>query len=290
MSSFVKIGLVGGVLFGASAGASWFLQKQKHKHAEDSALAEEDGAAEGGEHGAAKASANGGHGSSGSSHAAADAGSHAPATAASRPGSTTEGASETGLPATVRPRPVSVEELLKYSLSLKSREETISQRERELERKQSQANLVLADIRGEQQELDGLRTQIKEQLGGIESLLQQLDEDRRDLEAQKATAQTELKQLQGILDDKQQSQQENIKRMSTWFQGMDPDKAATVLKELSNDGKLDLAVQMLSNFEEREASKILSAIDDTSLTVQLAEAFREFKKPAAKAADTKKRR
>jgi flagellar motility protein MotE (MotC chaperone) len=75
--------------------------------------------------------------------------------------------------------------------------------------------------------------------------------------------------------------------MSAWFQGMEPEKAAGVLKSLANEGKMELAVQLLANFEEREASKVLAAIDDTQLTVELAEAFQSFKRAPKKDAGKK---
>ncbi|HVJ87960.1 MAG TPA: hypothetical protein VM452_20015, partial [Caulifigura sp.] len=92
----------------------------------------------------------------------------------------------------------------------------------------------------------------------------------------------EMKKYDTVKKDDDVAQRDNVKKMSAWFQGMEPEKAAGLLKGLANEGKMELAVQLLANFEEREASKVLAAIDDTTLTVELAEAFRTFKRAPKK--------
>jgi hypothetical protein len=284
MKNLMMMGLVAGIVFGASAGASWFLQNKKHA-AEHTADKDEHG----------DKHADEGHGSD---HAPAPEKPHAPAAVASHgseaahdahaPGEPKKSAADSlkpldhALPGSIRPRPVSVEELLRYSLGLKSREEAISGREKDLERRQSQVNIALTDIQGEQQELDGLRRSVKDQISAVDNLLAKLADERQQLNADKAKAEEELKKYDTVKKDDDVSQRDNVKRMSAWFQGMEPDKAAGVLKGLVNEGKMELAVQLLANFEEREASKVLAAIDDTTLTVELAEAFRTFKRAPKK--------
>ncbi len=314
MKNILMIGLVGGVVFGASAGASFVLNGKKHKAGHDA----EHGAAEADEspnpaddhheadaHGA-KPAADAGHGASGgdSGHGAAAAGHGSGATAtAHEPAAGSHGAEGKGqpqasaadrlrpldnaLPGSIRPRPVSVEELLRYSLGLKSREEALSGRERDIERRQSQVNIALTDIQGEQHELDGLRRQVKDQISAVDGLLAKLADERLKFAAEKAKAEEEMKKYDTVKKDNDASQRENVKTMSTWFQGIEPEKAAGLLKSFANEGKMDLAVELLANFEDREASKVLGAIDDPSLTVELAEAFQKYKR-APKKTDAKR--
>jgi hypothetical protein len=265
MKNAIFMLLFAGMVFGASAAGSMYLQQRQGStpHAESSDA----------EHGGEAEQRLSGH------HAPIDDSSGPGAESAAEEGSPGGGM---GLPAAVRPAPVSVEELLKYSLGLKSREERIVEREKEIERKQAQADIVQADIEGEQTELDGLRTQVKEELESVERLLTQIGEERQKFEAEKAESEEHLKELRAHEQQSKASEVENIKQLSIWFQSMDPEKAATVINQLAKDGKIDLAVQLLSNFEDREASKILSAIEDTTLTVQLADAFREYQKPTKK--------
>jgi len=294
MKNMLMMGLVAGVIFGASAGASWFLQNKKHA-AHDVAAKDGHGDEHSTDHGADKDHASGeksetptGHGAdSGAAHTAASppsSGGHdAPAVAATKKSAADElKPLEHALPGSIRPRPVSVEELLRYSLGLKTREAAINDREKGLERRQSQVNIALTDIQGEQHELDGLRRQVKDQISAVDNLLAKLTEERQQFEAEKSKAQEEMKKYDTVKKDDDVAQRDNVKKMSAWFQGMEPEKAAGLLKGLANEGKMELAVQLLANFEEREASKVLDAIDDTTLTVELAEAFRTFKRAPKK--------
>jgi hypothetical protein len=283
MKNILMMGLIGGVIFGASAGASFFLQQKKHAAGKDVAATDEHGAGhEADAHGDEK-------------HPAPKEPSHEPkheahadtshSTAATPPEGTSSKSAvdqlrplEHALPSSIRPRPVSVEELLRYSLGLKTREAAIDGKEKDLERRQSQVNIALTDIQGEQHELDGLRRQVKDQITAVDNLLAKLAEERQAFQAEKTKAEEELKKYDTVKKDDDVSQRDNVKRMSAWFQGMEPEKAAGVLKSLANEGKMELAVQLLANFEEREASKVLAAIDDTTLTVELAEAFQKFKR------------
>ena len=185
-------------------------------------------------------------------------------------------AESSDLPVAARPKPMSVEEIIRYGKGIKQRAEQLDKRESQLAEQESQLRLVLADVQGEQKEIDGLRTQIRDQIGTVETLLEQLDLKRsQQSEDLKRTAE-QTKLLEGQQKDVDSLQRDNIKRMSAWFQNMEPAKAATFLKELSNEGKTDMAVQLLSNFEEREASKILAELDDPSLMVELVESFKKL--------------
>jgi len=191
-------------------------------------------------------------------------------------------AESSDLPVAARPKPMSVEEILRYGKGIKQRAEHLDKRESQLAEQDSQLRLVLADVQGEQKEIDGLRTQIRDQIGTVEALLEQLDVKRsQQSEEQKRTAE-QVKLLEDQQKDVDSLQHDNIKRMSAWFQNMEPSKAATFLKELSNDGKTDMAVQLLSNFEEREASKILAELDDPTLMVELIESFKKLKRAEKK--------
>ncbi len=191
-------------------------------------------------------------------------------------------ADHTDLAVAARPKPMSVEEIIRYGKGIKQRAEHLDKRESQLAEQESQLRLVLADVQGEQKEIDGLRTQIRDQIGTVETLLEQLDAKRAQQSEEQKRTEEQTKLLEDQQKDVDSQQHDNIKRMSAWFQNMEPAKAATFLKELSNDGKADMAVQLLSNFEEREASKILAELDDPGLMVELIENFKKLKRAEKK--------
>jgi len=190
----------------------------------------------------------------------------------------------------VRPRAMSVEEILRYGMGLKKREELMKQREQSIAQQESQMKLVFADIQGEQREIEGLRSQMKDQLAAADQRLVEITQASERLAAERVKHEEELKKQVVPGEGVTESQRDNIKRMSAWFQSMEPTKAAQFLKELSNDGKLDLAVQMLANFEEREAAKVLSAFgeEDKALVGEITEAFKNYKRPETTAKKPKK--
>jgi flagellar motility protein MotE (MotC chaperone) len=191
-------------------------------------------------------------------------------------------AESSDLPVAARPKPMSVEEIIRYGKGIKQRAEHLDKRESQLAEQESQLRLVLADVQGEQKEIDGLRTQIRDQIGTVETLLEQLDVKRSQQSEEQKKTEEQTKLLKDQQTDVDSLQRDNIKRMSAWFQNMEPAKAANFLKELSNDGKTDMAVQLLSNFEEREASKILAELDDPGLMVELIENFKKLKREEKK--------
>ncbi|MCA9075331.1 MAG: hypothetical protein KDA93_09880 [Planctomycetaceae bacterium] len=240
----------GGIAFAASAAGSWFLQTQATEEAEP---------------------------------ATAESLFDPPPLPVDESTPNTDSATSDGdLPVAVRPRPMSVEDILQFGLGLNKREKLLNQREESLRQEEQRLQLALADIHGEQQNLEAMHTKLQGQVAACESLLTQVNEARDELLSERQDAEQELKEFSEVRLEATEQERQNIKRMSEWFQGMDSDKAAGALKELANDGKTDLAVQLLANFEEREAAKILSALDDYALMVELAERFKDLKRPEKK--------
>jgi flagellar motility protein MotE (MotC chaperone) len=83
------------------------------------------------------------------------------------------------------------------------------------------------------------------------------------------------------------SEEQNIKKLSTWVQGMDAPTAANLIRTMADNGKMDVAVRLLANFEEREASKVLAALNNPELMAELADKFRTLQRPT-KTADKRK--
>jgi len=285
------------VVFAAAAGGSWFVQNKVlsssgaghgaagsgHGSDEHGAEAEpaSDPGTEAAEHGHAE------------SPALADAhgGGHGEAAAVMPPAGPVQGILTTGpvderMPLPIRPREMSVEELLRYGMGVKEREAQVKTQEEALQKRRVQHQLALADMEGERKEIDGLRVQVSDQLKHAEQLIEKLKEVRSQFLQDQSDAADQMKQIKHERVEIDEEHMDNTKRLSQWIQSMDPEKAAEVLKSMANDGpqQQEIAVQILRNLEEREAAKILSAIEDPKLVQQLIEKFRNLKRPPAKAA------
>jgi len=193
----------------------------------------------------------------------------------------TEGPGEE-LPLAVRPPATSPEEMVRFSLTMGKREEALKKREEELKQERLRLKLVIEDVRTEQRELEGLEEQVRGKIVIAQDYLKSISEKEQELAQQQDVANKELEKYQKHLDAMDQNETANIKRMSTWFQAMTPEKSAEYLSELANDGEMDMAAQILGNLEEREASKVLAAIKEPGLVTQLIDRFKSREPPKKK--------
>lgn len=177
------------------------------------------------------------------------------------------------LPVAVRPRPASTEEILRLGTSMRNREKALKAREEVIQKDRSHLKLIVEDIQSEKLELESLQLEIQGKLAAAEKLLGEVALQRQQLTQEREDAKRELEEIRSAQTEYKESEAGNVKRMSQWIESMEPERAADCLRELSNDGKLDMAVQLLGEFEEREAAKILGAMDD-ALVAQLLDKYR----------------
>ena len=183
--------------------------------------------------------------------------------------------SNDSLPAAIRPRAASVEELVRMGLSLNDREAKLREKEETVQKRELQQQLALADLMTERQSLEGLKAEASQAADRAEQLAAELEarrqEMQQDMDARKAT-EANVPSPEG-----DPSRTSNTKRLAQWIQGMESTKAAELVQEMANDGQMDDAVEILSYFEEREAAKLLSAMEDTTLVNELVIRFRDLK-------------
>lgn len=182
-------------------------------------------------------------------------------------------------PLAVRPKSMSVEEIVRLGLSLKSREQSIKDREEAFRKIESRHQLVLADIEAEQKEIDGMVTLARDQRLKTVEILKEVRQRQIETEKmkQEAVANEEAPRDVGTASDADVAA--NLKAVTAVVQSMTPDKAADVLKQLTNDGKMDMAVKVVAQLDERKAAGILEALDDEKLAGELLEKFSQLKRP-----------
>ena len=167
-------------------------------------------------------------------------------------------------PVAVRPEKLSVEEIVRLGLSIREREQSIRQRESELKKIEARHQLMLADIEAEQKTVQGQFAQISDQRDETMELLKDLKQ--RESVMQQKTQEME-KEAPGSTPTAATSKDlsTNLKEMSEVVQIMEPEKAAVVIKNFANDGKMDVAVQLLSRMEDKRVADILSEVGDEIL-------------------------
>jgi hypothetical protein len=186
---------------------------------------------------------------------------------------------EGSMPVALRPQPMTPEEVMRHALELRGREQALNEREQAIDTQDSRLRIVQADVQAEGQSLRGLQHELETQVQSARQLLNQVLEEQQKLQQQQQEAQTQLQAAEKDRATQDVQQRQNEKQMSKWLSTMTPEVAAQLVKELANNGQLDTVVQMLSNLNEREASKILEAVGDVGLISELTEKFRVLKRP-----------
>jgi hypothetical protein len=174
MKKILGMLLYGGVMFGVTAGLGMFMMKKSAPPATTAENAEGEEGAEAGEHGETPVEGHGdteaeSHGST-DEHQTAEvhgSGSHSDEHVKDH-GSTGH---DEQLPVAVRSTPMTVEEIVRMGLSLKSRDESIRKREESLREIESQQRLVLSDLASAQQDVENLLAQTSDQRAAKEELL-----------------------------------------------------------------------------------------------------------------------
>lgn len=262
MMKLIKLMAFGIVVCAMSAGGSWFARSRQHATTEPvGGEAAHESVASTSEAGAVPPP-EGEHG-----HAAHD--------------------SAEGLPVVVRPRMLTPEDILRNAMSLKATEEKLNLREQAAQQHEYRLGLVQNDLEQEQTAINSLASEAKEQIESANRLLTRILDEKTRLDGERQRNTEEVKQFQDAQTKIDASEEQNLKKLSTVVQGMDVQTAATLIKTMADNGKMDVAVRMLANFEEREASKVLAAIGNPELMAELADNFRTLQRPT-KTADKRK--
>lgn len=206
MKKILGLLLYAGLIFGVTAGIGMFMLKQTASHGDSAEHGEEEEGHTGEEpdghespSGHVVVGDHSGTGHAGSSHgndthaSASDHGAH---------GSAGSSHADERLPVAVRASPMSVEEIVRMGLSLKSRDEIVSKREASLRDMESQQQLVVSDMTAIQQEIENLLARTTDQRAAKEELLaritaqtQALEREREAISAEKAQLKRDQEQL-----------------------------------------------------------------------------------------------
>jgi DNA repair exonuclease SbcCD ATPase subunit len=239
MKKILGMLLYGGVMFGVTAGLGMFMMKKSAPHTTTADHAEGEEEAETGEHGETSEDGHGDdgaaeHGSAGEHQTAElhEPGNHSGEHALDHDST----GHDEQLPVAVRSTPMTVEEIVRMGLSLKSRDEAIRKREESLREIESQQRLVLSDLAAAQQEVENLLAQTSDQRAAKEELLARIAAQSESLTRERASfsGDTEkLKKDQADLELAKKSLEEEKQKLA-----QTENELAIKRKTLDDDRKL----------------------------------------------------
>jgi flagellar motility protein MotE (MotC chaperone) len=190
------------------------------------------------------------------------------------------------LPAMWRPTDMTADAILKMADSLKKREEAIKENESRLQQERSRMEFVFQDLYRERTELESLHDKVSARIDEAQTLLKNIQTDQAKLNEKRAAVEQELNEHKADLTKFSQSELANVKKLAEYYQGMDELTAARYMREMCDNGKIELAASILDSLEKREATKILVALDDPVLVSQIMEKIKE--RPANTTGDNRK--
>lgn len=183
----------------------------------------------------------------------------------------------------VRADPMTPEGLVRIGMQLDEREKKLLEKEDEFQKRQVQQNLVLTDVKTEQDAISGLQTKLDKDLTVAENMIAELNTLRDELKAQEAETLAAKEALKAAQSETDGGYKTKDKKIAGVLQSMASEKAGAFLEGLVNDGQIDFAAQLLSNLDDRQAAKILDTIKDMKIVNELIMRYREIKdaKPPA---------
>ena len=259
MKKILGLLLYATLMFGVTAGLGMFMLKKAATHGTDAthqdqeqadSAGEDDATGHSGDSHTSGQGAAGTHGDAADSHATDthSSGNHAPVANTHR--------QDEQLPVAVRATPLSVEEIVRMGLSLKSRDEVVRRREVALRETESQQRLVLSDVSAAQQEIENLLAQAHDQRAATEELLSRLTKQKDAAETERLSLVTEKQQIltdrDGFDTTKRQIEKDRT-QLALDQQQLQADRQKVDLDKRQNEGDREkLATDQKRLIQERD--------------------------------------
>jgi flagellar motility protein MotE (MotC chaperone) len=253
MKKLMTISLTALVLFGASAGISWWLHK-------GSALAEEP-------------------------VPAPDEAAKSNPESSTKNRSTASGArpAEPGLQRAAARVPYSpaAEEAVQLANGLRDRLAAVREHESQVNAREKQMELVLEDIRGERSAIDALRKTLNDELKAADDRISTIEQKRAEVEEQGKAVSTKVKEMEARVLRMGEMENGNVHKIAEVVNTMAPESTAKILQQLADTGKIDTSVKLLSCMKPAQAAKVLAELSDPGLAAQFVEKLKDLQKSPA---------
>lgn len=241
MKTILAAIVVGIMLFGISAGVSWFLiYKQLNPVVEEVEAAEE-----------------------------------SPDATDQFPTIVKESDKVESMPVALRPEiPVTVEAVSELAQSIMQKERDLMESRKRLKKDEKRIHLLFEDLRQERDELAAFGEQIDAKVMKARETVELLKIENETL-AQQTKALSALEKKTGKTPDDVETDliDVKVKKVKNWFTKLEPTKAADYLKEFANQGEIEFSARLLDSMEDRHIAKILAALNDAPLVAQIVEAY-----------------
>lgn len=190
------------------------------------------------------------------------------------------------VPPLVQPPPASTtEQAARLLARLQEKEQALKAREQAALEKEGRLKIVHEDIRGERALLELLRQQIAAELTRLIDKQATVARKASGLEDQKKEAAKLLAEMKSRQIELDKGETANLAKMASLADSMPPEKAAGVIKQLADSGKIDTAVKLLAQMKPSRAAQVLAEMSDAALAADLLEKMLRLKKQTGEKKD-----
>ena len=181
------------------------------------------------------------------------------------------------LPAPFKAKTLTEDSILKMVESIRLREQSIKEREKELLERESKHQMVLNDIQREKREYEAVVQKVQARITEANQVLELVKQKKQEIEQEKKKIEDMQKDIERRTGPAALAEKKNVKKIADYLNGMPSEDAAKTLKAYANDGNLKFAAGILREIEERNAAKILTALEDPILVTQLLDEIKNAK-------------
>ena len=183
------------------------------------------------------------------------------------------------LPVAFHGKPMSTDDVFRFTASIRGRERELKRREDALEQQEARLKMMVDDLKQQRLEVDGKMQEVQLAIEQTERAVQELLRQRQELSKEQTAAKRTLEQArsQQLAIDKQGAAR--VKELANIFSGSDENQSASRIRTLIDQGDLQFVVQVLAEVEPRTAAKVLDALDDPTLASQIMKAYHRLPKP-----------
>lgn len=141
----------------------------------------------------------------------------------------------------------------------------VREREAKLKLRADQLELVVRDLQAQREATEAALAAVINEAKKVSTETSKLDALAEDLKKKKVEFEA--------------GEKKNIEKMAAMYDAMTPEAAAPILKEMANSGRLEMGAKILVQMKERNAARVLEAMNDPSLALQYLEKMRGIRAP-----------
>jgi flagellar motility protein MotE (MotC chaperone) len=135
--------------------------------------------------------------------------------------------------------------------------QAIREREARIERRAAQVDLVIRDIQAQRESTENTLRRVLNEIKNVNTATTKLDALAEDLRKRQV--------------DFEAAEKKNVEKIAAMYDAMTPEASAPILKEMAEKGRLEMAAKIHVLMKERNAARVLEAMNDPALALQVLE-------------------